>query len=102
MFGPACSLRRILFGVYRRAADCLFEGGVLGVPVHEEVDDRLSATIIRLGYAEAISYNFYKVKSLTNFGKLKRLRRCQAFSPIVRYGLVNNGTTVEAFPRVKH
>jgi hypothetical protein len=34
-----------------------------------------------------------EVQSLTNLGKLKWLRRRQAFSSIIRYSLVDNGTT---------
>jgi hypothetical protein len=51
---------------------------------------------------EAISYKLNEVEVLTDLGKLKRLRRRQAFPSIVRYGLVNNGTTVKAFPRIEH
>jgi hypothetical protein len=43
-----------------------------------------------------------EVEILTNLGQLKTLCRRQAFSSIVRYGLVNNGPTVKAFPRIKH
>ena len=44
---------------------------------------------------------FFLISS-THLGKLKRLSRCQALSSIVRYGLVDNGPTIEAFPCIKH
>jgi hypothetical protein len=68
---------------------------------YEEVNDRLSETLSRTA-TEAISYKLNEVGILTHLGKLKRLCRRQTFSSIVRDGLVNNGTTVHAFPRIEH
>ena len=44
---------------------------------------------------------FFLISS-THLSKLNRLCRGQALSSIVRYGLVDNGATIEAFPRIKH
>jgi hypothetical protein len=62
-----------------------------------------SAKPCTLSPAEAINCKLNEVGILTHLSKLKRLgRRRQALSSILGDRLVNDSTTVHAFPRIKH